>query len=186
MKICTKCKKEKELNEFYKDKRHIDGLSSYCKECHNKGTEDWRKRHIEENKEYHRNYIASYQAKNPNWLKAMNLVSKAIKKGKLKKLSCERCGNPKAIAHHPFYKYSEPLNVIWLCCKHHKEIHAEEKFILEKNKELKAEIEYKNQQLKRVADSIDFYLNYHHITEPAKTMIKGNLLAMVKNEFKLI
>ena len=41
MKTCTKCKKEKELTKFYKDKGKKDGLKSWCKECH---LEDSRKR----------------------------------------------------------------------------------------------------------------------------------------------
>ena len=36
MKICTKCKIEKPLSEFYKAKSHKDNLRSDCKECHNK------------------------------------------------------------------------------------------------------------------------------------------------------
>ena len=32
-KICTKCKIEKSINEFYKDKSKKDGLESNCKEC---------------------------------------------------------------------------------------------------------------------------------------------------------
>ena len=33
MKICTKCKLEREENEFFSDKRHSDGLYSSCKSC---------------------------------------------------------------------------------------------------------------------------------------------------------
>ena len=32
-KICTKCKKEKNLTEFHKNKRMKDGYFYYCKEC---------------------------------------------------------------------------------------------------------------------------------------------------------
>lgn len=35
-KICTKCKKEKSINEFYKDSNSKDGLTSRCKACHKK------------------------------------------------------------------------------------------------------------------------------------------------------
>ena len=35
MKECSKCKIIKEDNEFYKDKRHTDGLFSECKKCKN-------------------------------------------------------------------------------------------------------------------------------------------------------
>ncbi len=33
MKVCTKCNKEKEPKDFFKDKTHIDGLSSQCRQC---------------------------------------------------------------------------------------------------------------------------------------------------------
>jgi len=49
------------------------------------------------------------------------LVMKAIKKGTLKRLPCEKCGNEKTHAHHS--DYSKPLDVIWLCPKHHRELH---------------------------------------------------------------
>ena len=32
-KICNKCKQEKELTEFYKNKKRKDGHSTWCKEC---------------------------------------------------------------------------------------------------------------------------------------------------------
>ena len=43
MKVCTKCKVEKELSEFYKDKSKKDGLQSYCKGCNNIGTTAYQK-----------------------------------------------------------------------------------------------------------------------------------------------
>lgn len=33
MKLCSKCKREKELIEFNKNKRKLDGLQDYCKLC---------------------------------------------------------------------------------------------------------------------------------------------------------
>ena len=37
MKICTKCKQEKALTEFHKDKQKRDGLTSSCKSCQKEG-----------------------------------------------------------------------------------------------------------------------------------------------------
>lgn len=39
----------------------------------------------------------------------------------MKKLPCEKCGAPKAEAHH--LDYDKPSNILWLCAKHHKDWH---------------------------------------------------------------
>ena len=38
MKICTLCNTTKHLSEFKLDKKRIDGVSSWCKNCHSKKT----------------------------------------------------------------------------------------------------------------------------------------------------
>lgn len=48
-------------------------------------------------------------------------VRYALKKGTLKRESCI-CGEVKVDAHHGDYK--KPLDVIWLCRKHHAEVHT--------------------------------------------------------------
>lgn len=62
-----------------------------------------------------------------NWIKrnkekhaAHSTVYRAIKRGELKRLPCF-CGNIKVHAHHE--DYSKPLEVEFLCSKHHKERH---------------------------------------------------------------
>jgi hypothetical protein len=40
-KLCTKCKKEKTIEEFYKSVANKDGLQYYCKECQNAYTRKW-------------------------------------------------------------------------------------------------------------------------------------------------
>ena len=52
---------------------------------------------------------------------AHNAVRSAIKMGELKRQPCEVCGNEKSQAHHD--DYSKPLDVRWLCQKHHYEHH---------------------------------------------------------------
>lgn len=34
--ICTKCKQDKDSSEFHKDKKKVNGLTSWCKDCRNK------------------------------------------------------------------------------------------------------------------------------------------------------
>jgi hypothetical protein len=89
---------------------------------------------IEYGREHRRNYQRSesgkarhaaankaHRQRNKDRLAAHNAVSKAILRGKLQQQPCWVCGE-KAQAHHP--DYSRPLDVVWLCDKHHKEAHA--------------------------------------------------------------
>jgi hypothetical protein len=52
-------------------------------------------------------------------------VGRALKAGRLVKQACEVCGARKVQAHHD--DYSKPLDVRWLCLKHHSEHHAKAK-----------------------------------------------------------
>jgi len=40
MKFCKKCKTTKDKSLFTKDRRALDGLSTYCKDCHNKNNRE--------------------------------------------------------------------------------------------------------------------------------------------------
>lgn len=86
MKRCSRCKKEKDENEFYKDKHRPDGLCCSCKECQqeyrNNNKEKkrkhyldhreeklekqkiYQKEHKEERKEYHKDYGPKHHIKN--------------------------------------------------------------------------------------------------------------------------
>jgi hypothetical protein len=44
-----------------------------------------------------------------------------VRGGLIEKEPCEVCGSIEAEAHHP--DYSKPLEVVWLCRKHHKAAH---------------------------------------------------------------
>lgn len=66
----------------------------------------------------------------PTYKEALNIKHKArakvrysVRAGKLKKLPCQECGDTNGIidAHHN--DYSKPLEVIWLCRKHHADLH---------------------------------------------------------------
>lgn len=48
-------------------------------------------------------------------------VRRALKTGRMTRLPCERCGNPKTYGHHP--DYSKPFDVIWLCPRCHAKEH---------------------------------------------------------------
>jgi len=53
---------------------------------------------------------------------ARSIANVAQRRGKLKRKPCERCGG-RAQKHHD--DYSKPLEVRWLCRRHHLEFHQE-------------------------------------------------------------
>lgn len=54
-------------------------------------------------------------------IKARSDLNHAVRDGKIIRMPCEVCGNEKSEAHHE--DHSKPLDVIWLCDKHHHEAH---------------------------------------------------------------
>lgn len=72
-------------------------------------------------KDRHRSANANWIAKRPERRKASHAVNNALRNGSIQKLPCLICGSQKVEAHHP--DYSRPLDVVWLCVEHHKEIH---------------------------------------------------------------
>lgn len=64
-KICSKCKKEKPISEFGKNKAKKDGLQAECKECKSA----YNKLHYQKNKE-------TYLAKAPSQFGGMGERSK--------------------------------------------------------------------------------------------------------------
>jgi Recombination endonuclease VII len=42
-KICTRCKKEKPRSEFYPNRKWVNGLCAYCKDCGREASREWQK-----------------------------------------------------------------------------------------------------------------------------------------------
>ena len=55
-------------------------------------------------------------------IKARSDLNHAVKQGKVKKVSCQKCGSKYSQAHHP--NYNNPLNVQWLCQSCHWNLHS--------------------------------------------------------------
>lgn len=53
--------------------------------------------------------------------RAAQQLRDAVRQGKIKRQPCEICQEPEAQGHH--FDYSKPLEVRWLCPKHHREEH---------------------------------------------------------------
>jgi hypothetical protein len=112
-----------------------DGHFSFCKSCVKQRVTEHRKRNVEriraydverfrnspERRRMHDEYGETYRQRHPQRAGAQGKVHYAVRTGKLTKLPCEMCGNPKSEAHHD--DYSKPLDVRWLCKLCHEAFH---------------------------------------------------------------
>lgn len=55
-KRCSKCKAEKPVTGFYKDKTRKDGLNCQCKECHKRYNQEHEKEKLVYNKQYNQDH----------------------------------------------------------------------------------------------------------------------------------
>lgn len=131
-KLCPYCNLEKPKNLFYKCKRNANGVRTYCIDCE-KIKANLRKDYFNERaKSKYKNDLnfrkkvlyrtKKYIKDNPEKNRAQTQVRYRVAKGIIKRLPCEECGFEPAHAHHE--DYSKPLDVIWLCPEHHKQIHS--------------------------------------------------------------
>jgi hypothetical protein len=143
MKTCFKCGEEKPLSAFYSHPQMKDGHLNKCIECTKADTAERVARLVSDPewriKELRRQRAKSALARangtaspvkpetqqawcerNPEKRRAHYAVSNAIRDGRLIRQPCF-CG-AKAEAHHA--DYSKPLEVTWLCRKHHMEEHV--------------------------------------------------------------
>lgn len=149
-KTCKACLVVKPVSAFYKHSMTADGLYPKCKECHCRQCKDnrqadikaYRRKQRERNKTEKGMLIAQkayknslsfggravsskkWKLQNPEKYRAYLEIKKAIYHGTLKRQECIVCGE-KAQAHHE--DYSKPLEVMWLCQKHHSQHHVEKR-----------------------------------------------------------
>ena len=74
---------------------------------------------------YVRQSRKNYQDLSPEEKKKANCRSHTkmlLRRGTLAREPCVECGHEPAEAHHP--DYDDPRNVMWLCLKHHRRLHA--------------------------------------------------------------
>jgi len=79
---------------------------------------NWKGGISQDNYHYRKIQVERY----PERIRARQKTYKAIRNGKLKKEPCEVCGSLQVYAHHD--DYAKPLEVRWLCRKHHREVHG--------------------------------------------------------------
>lgn len=136
MKRCFKCGSEKNIEEFYRHPMMADGHLGKCKECTKKDTIENYDKNIDKIKVYEKtrfqkpqrksnalHYQTTNRERHPEKYRARNLLNNAIRDGKITKTPCEVCGSEKSQSHHE--DYSKPLEVRWLCFKHHRILHGQ-------------------------------------------------------------
>ena len=103
-----------EYNAWYREyrARNAEKLRVYSREYNRK----FRKRN-----KNHNEYSKSWTQKFPNKRRAQEKLRYAVEHGKIIKQPCFMCGNKKVVAHHP--DYCKPLNILWICHIHHRQIH---------------------------------------------------------------
>ncbi|EYD75853.1 hypothetical protein Rumeso_02635 [Rubellimicrobium mesophilum DSM 19309] len=64
----------------------------------------------------------AWRERNPLKVWAHKALESGRRRGLIQPQPCSVCGEAKAEAHHD--DYSRPLDVTWLCRRHHKQLHA--------------------------------------------------------------
>jgi hypothetical protein len=119
-KKCTKCGKVKSLDEFHAEGKAKSGKRPDCAACHNAA------QHTPAARARGRRYDAKRRVLHADRLRARSAASQAARSGKLMPQPCLVCGTLKDLQkHHP--DYAAPLTVVWLCRKHHADLHHRER-----------------------------------------------------------
>ena len=154
-KKCFKCLVTMPIGCFYKHGQMTDGYLNKCKECTKKDVHKNRLDNLEYYRKYDRKRAdlpervelrkaiaekwksdpklkkksakqrKAWQEKNLIKRAAHVITGNAIRDGVLVPELCKVCGKNKVDAHHD--DYTKPLEVIWLCKKHHAELHKEKR-----------------------------------------------------------
>jgi len=146
-KTCFKCGRELPLSEFYVCRQMSDGHFNKCKQCYRNDVKENRAKNIvyyrqydrkraqipyrvearkeyaesERGKEVAREQGRLNRIKHADKVRVRAILYRAVKRGEIQKQCCEICGSANVQAHHP--DYSKPMDVMWLCPKHHAWIH---------------------------------------------------------------
>lgn len=115
MKRCFKCGVEKSITDFYVHPQMGDGRLNKCKECTRKD--------VRQNYAANADHYRAYDRERGYRPGPTHKVAARMAARKLERKPCEVCGAEKAEAHHE--DYTKPLDVNWLCKRHHAERHTE-------------------------------------------------------------
>jgi len=135
MKKCRNCAEEKPVEEFYRHPRMLDGHLNICRDCVRRRVRKHRQEndHVREydrerskkaeRKEQRRKRGKLYNKEHRERRYAHGVVAQALKSGTIEKGPCHFCGTTEAVEGH-HNDYSKPLDVVWLCRRCHRKLHA--------------------------------------------------------------
>ena len=119
---CWVCGQDKPISEYLVFRGYLRHRCLSCRRV--KDTTD-RARNLEKNQERSRQRARLKKGKGGHRIKehdrARRALHTAVYSGVLVRKPCEVCGDAKSHGHHE--DYSKPLDVVWLCSKHHGERH---------------------------------------------------------------
>lgn len=132
MKLCLRCKVEKEISEFHHDRSRKDGLMNRCIKCDRRFYRQKRQRNVDNYRARDKRYYERHKEeilrtrqewRDRNWfkVKAHEAVRRALRMGVITRQPCF-CGDTRTDAHHE--DYTKPLEIQWLCRSHHNRIHV--------------------------------------------------------------
>jgi hypothetical protein len=158
---CSACKEEKQLSEFWKDKRNKDGFMNACKECRRTYLSLWRQSNPEAARKHsHENYTNHKEEHG-----AHRFLCDNIKAGKISKPeNCSKCGKRTADLHGHHEDYAKRLEVRWLCRVCHKQVH---KSLIDRIEEGEFDSDAGKVQLLRLMGERDdwCYIDHHRIDD---------------------
>lgn len=111
--------------ETYKlfQKKYQKWWKNHHKELLSRYSNEFRKRNLKYYNKLSKNWIKEH----PDEYKAVQIFNRAVLLEKIKRQPCVKCGNEKSDGHHEDYDY--PLDVIWLCHKHHIMFHKSKEWV---------------------------------------------------------
>lgn len=137
MRTCKVCNVKKDESNYYKKRERKDGLQTECKECRKiidkkyaSSKKERNKRWAKENKEKNNQRLYRYYGKGCKGYKKALVRAKTnrlVKTNKIKKFSCNHCGEKKSEAHHN--NYENAYDITWLCRECHTKLHKKLKQI---------------------------------------------------------
>jgi hypothetical protein len=137
MKPCRKCGDTKPLSEFYRHAQMSDGHVHTCKPCMCAMVRAAREQKLDayraydrqrhrtpKRRQYARMKTDEHRRAHPEKTRARRMVRYRVARGMIVPQPCEVGGACFGIvqAHHE--DYSRPLDVRWLCARHHADVHV--------------------------------------------------------------